>query len=152
MHRLLKTCLQKLPMEKFTGRYSFRPENRPGVLPDTTIAGPDVRRVSGDRHGAHDGRFCKPAGRGLSGWHSCSGEATGSVRKWRRGYDPFQILPGYGRQRRSGFYVPGSFSSLPTATGCRCAGKHSVWSRYCLPARPGPASEKGNRRGFETTA
>lgn len=38
MHRLLKTCLRKLPMEKFTGRYSFRQGNKPDALPDTTIA------------------------------------------------------------------------------------------------------------------
>ena len=67
MHRLLKTCLQNVHREKITGKYSFRPENRRDVLPDTTIAGPDVRRVSGDRHGVHDGRFCKPAKRALSG-------------------------------------------------------------------------------------
>lgn len=90
----MKTCLRKLPMEKFTGRYSFRQGNKPDALPDTTIAARGVHHGSGDRHNVHDGRFCKPAGRGLSGWHSCSGEATGSVRKCAGDMTLFKFFPG----------------------------------------------------------
>ena len=143
--------VRKSPAATLTGRYRFRQGNRSGVLRDTTVAGPGVHRESGDRHGVHGGRSGKPEAPVRSGWHSCCREVTGSVRKSRRECGPFRILPGYGRQRRSGFCARGSFSWLPTGKGFPYEGKHSGWNRYWPPVHPKSVPETGNRTGCETS-
>lgn len=147
----LKTRLREWPMITLTGRYSFRQENRPDDLRDTTVAGPGVHHESGDRQNVPGGRSGKRAEQARSEWRSCFPEVIGSVRKRRLECAHFQILPWCGRRPQSGFYVRGSFSWLPRGKGHLYEDKHAAWNRYWPLVRPQRSSEKGSWTGFETT-